>query len=454
MRQSGWSRLQEAHRGRSSARAPPHHPGLPMTPASRTSPTAAAIPSRLPIAPAPMRNHSLSTRQGFFASGVHNHNPVWSPDGLWLYFAHGPEPTEEMNVWRVRPSGGTPEQLTALRAAANLLAPINQRTLLYMARAEDRSGPWLWSLDVETKVTRRVTSGLEHYSSVSASRDGRRVVTTVSNPTARLWRVPLLDRQAEDRDVQPYPLPSARALSPRFAGNGVVLLVRSGRGRWPVAVPGWKSVRSLEVRQRFVVGAPGRVARWHSRGHHRQADRGNCGCRSCRRTARMHEPWRHPSPSRARAVMAARTGRRTARGSSQRAPTFRAPGLFKIPVDGGAPVRLRVWSGGQPGLVAGWSPDCVWRARRGRPGAASRGESGWAGVALPDVRTGLGGGHRFLPNGTGLVLRASQSVEGFLAARSRHEQDSPAHPPQRDGGVSARSTSRPMARKSSSIVAR
>ena len=162
---------------------------------------------------------------------MHNHNPVWSPDGQWIYFAHGPEPTEEMNVWRVRPSGGTPEQLTALRAAANHLAPIDPRTLLYVARAEDGSGPWLWSLDVETKVTRRVISGLEHYSSVSASRDGRRVVATVSNPTASLWRVPLLlDRQAEDRDVQPYVLPSARALSPRFGGTSLFYLSGQGAG--------------------------------------------------------------------------------------------------------------------------------------------------------------------------------------------------------------------------------
>src|SRR4030095_16718004 len=103
---------------------------------------------------------------------AHNHNPVWSTDGQWLYFAHGPEPTEEMNVWRVRPSGGVPEQLTTLQAAANYIAVIDLRTLLYVARGNDGAGPWLWSLDVETKKTRRVTTGLEHYSSVAASRDG------------------------------------------------------------------------------------------------------------------------------------------------------------------------------------------------------------------------------------------------------------------------------------------
>ena len=208
---------------------------------------------------------------GFFGRAVHNHNPAWSPDGQWLYFAHGLKPTEEMNVWRVRPSGGTPEQLTALRAAANHLAPLDQRTLLYVASADDGSGPWLWSLDVETKVSRRVTSGLEHYSSVSASRDGRRVVTTVSNSSANLWRVPLLNREAEDGDVQPYAVPGSRALSPRFGGKSLFYLSGQGaRGR-PLARPGRKYVRGLESGQQVIVGAAGRVARWHSSGHHRQA---------------------------------------------------------------------------------------------------------------------------------------------------------------------------------------
>ncbi len=37
---------------------------------------------------------------------LHNHNPVWSPDGQWVYFVRGTDPTDAMDVWRVRPSGG------------------------------------------------------------------------------------------------------------------------------------------------------------------------------------------------------------------------------------------------------------------------------------------------------------------------------------------------------------
>ena len=319
---------------------------------------------------------SSSTQHGFFASGVHNHNPVWSPDGQWIYFAHGPEPTEEMDVWRVRPSGGTPEQLTALRAAVNFLAPLDARTLLYVARAEDRSGPWLWSLDVETKVTRRVTSGLEHYTSVSASRDGRRVVATVANPTASLWRVPLLDRPAEDRDVQPYPLPSARALSPALRRDVAVLLVRAA-GR-ATACGGSRTDNRPKSGRPQTIRCPSRrrcrpmAAAWPSS----SGKRGNGGWRSCRRTARTREPW----PLRS-----------TIQGSGGQGSADWSPDgawIVAAGADAQGPGCSRSrWTAARPfasspvrSVNPVWSPDgdsdCVWRPRRGRPGAAPWRETG------------------------------------------------------------------------------
>ena len=344
-------------------------------------------------------------KPGFFASGVHNHNPVWSPDRQWIYFAHGPR-AEELNVWRVRPSGGTPEQLTGLRAAVNRLAPINERTLLYVARADDGSGPWLWSLDIETKVTRRVISGLEHYSSVSASRDGRRVVATVSSPTASLWRVPLLlDRLAEDRDVQPYALPSARARSPRFSRTSLFYLSGQGAGDglwrfqdgnpfevWqaatandslsdPPAVSPDGTRVAIIVRQEgklrlLMMSADGTNARTlapsitiASSGGYGSADWSSDG------------DW----------IVAAGT------------TDEQGPGLFLIPVDGRAPVRLVTGEVVNPV----WSPD---GALIVYGGPSVGGQVPLLGVKpdgtrvdLPDVRTIRGGGHRFLPNGTGLV---------------------------------------------------
>ena len=289
--------------------------------------------------------------EAFFRKGVHTHNPVWSPDGQWIYFVHGREPTDEMDVWRIRPSGESPERLTHQNAPANFLAPIDSRTLLYVARAEDRSGPWLWALDVESKVTRRVTAGLEQYTLVSASRDGRRVVATVANPTASLWRVPLLDRLVEDRDVQPYPMPSERALAPRFGGTSLFYLSLSSRGTgdglWRVengqAFEVWKGADGV------LSGAASGVTGRQSRGRRRQT------------AGKRHLAIMSADGTNARTLAASidlrgvegkapPTGRRTARGSWQAATMGRVPGLFKIPVDGSAPVRL----------VAGQAVNPVW----------------------------------------------------------------------------------------------
>jgi Tol biopolymer transport system component len=339
---------------------------------------------------------------GFFAGSMHNHNPVWSPDGQWIYFAHGPDPTEEMNVWRIRPSGGTPEQLTTLRAAANHLALIDPRTLLYVALAEDRSGPWLWSLDVETKVTRRVTAGLEHYSSVSASRDGRRVVATLTNPTASLWRVPLLDRQAEDRDVQPYALPSARALSPRFGRTSLFYLSDQGTGdglwRFQDGKPSvvWTAANDSLTEPAAVSPDGTRVAI------------------IARQEGKLQLSIMSADGTNARTLAPSLTIQGSGgQGSADWSPDgswivvagtdVQGSGLFKIPVDGSAPVRLV--SGQVVNPV--WSPDGTLIVYGGpvvgglipllgvRPDGTA--------VKLPEVRAGLHGGHRFLPDGTGLM---------------------------------------------------
>ena len=106
------------------------------------------------------------------------------------------------------------------------------------ARAEDWSGPWLWALDIESKVTRRVTTGLEQYTSVSASRDGRRVVATVAKPTASLWQVPLDDSLGDVVDARPYAVSTERALAPRYRGGSLFYLSLSTRGigGWPLAI--------------------------------------------------------------------------------------------------------------------------------------------------------------------------------------------------------------------------
>jgi Tol biopolymer transport system component len=353
--------------------------------------------------------------KGFFATGMHNHNPVWSPEGTWIYFAHGADPQEDMNVWRVRPSGGKAEQLTTLHSGMNYLAPIDSRTLLYIARDEDRSGPWLWSLDVDTKATARVTSGLEHFSSVSASRDGRRVVATVSNPTATLWTVPILDRMADDHDAQRYLQTNSRAFAPRYGKDMLFYLSDrgAGDGLWrsrngesseiwkpernpltePVAVSPDGSSVALLVRQDgklrvSVMTADGTNA--HTLAPSIEV-RGSGGQGAA--------DW---SPDGQWLVVAVS-------GSDAV-----ASGIFKIPRDGGAPTRLTTGEAFNPI----WSPDGTLIVYTG---AIVSGLAPLLGVKpdgspvkLPDVMVRLGGGHRFLPDGNVVYLPRGQSLDFWL----------------------------------------
>jgi hypothetical protein len=81
-------------------------------------------------------------------------------------------------------------------------------------------------------VPRRLSLGVDQYTSVAASRDGRRIVATIANPTGSLWRVPLLPQPAVDADAQPFvlPLPMGRTLAPRFGGASLYYLSSSGTG--------------------------------------------------------------------------------------------------------------------------------------------------------------------------------------------------------------------------------
>ncbi len=150
---------------------------------------------------------------------------VWSPDNTWIYLVHGVvrdtnDQSEEMDIWRVRPAGGTPERLTFFNAAVTFLAILDERTLVFIAPDEQGFGSWLWSLDLGRKGTapRRIPTGLDQYTSVSASRDRGPVVATRANPTASLWSVPILvGTRAVEGDVVPFRLQTERALAPRYA---------------------------------------------------------------------------------------------------------------------------------------------------------------------------------------------------------------------------------------------
>ena len=95
--------------------------------------------------------------------GLHNHYQVWSKDGRWIYFVRGRPATHEMDLWRVSPDRGEPEQLTHLDTDIAYPTPIDDRTLLFVAHTETGAGPWLWAFDAETRTSQRVSSGLDQY---------------------------------------------------------------------------------------------------------------------------------------------------------------------------------------------------------------------------------------------------------------------------------------------------
>ena len=162
--------------------------------------------------------------------GTHNHHPAWSPDGRWIYFTRGSPTANQMDVWRISASGGEPERMTHHSSSVGYPTPIDARAVLYVSRDTNGAGPWLWALDPEQKATHRISFGLEKYTSVAASTDGRRMVATVANPIAGLSSVPILDRVAVESDVRPFPLSAARALTPRFSGTSLFFLSSSGTG--------------------------------------------------------------------------------------------------------------------------------------------------------------------------------------------------------------------------------
>ena len=162
--------------------------------------------------------------------GHHNHYPVWSRDGQWIYFVRGFVTTSQMDLWRISPNGGEPERLTQHNSEVSSPAPLDSRTVVYVARDRDGSGPWLWALDAIRKTTHRISFGLEKYTAVAASADGRHLVATEASPIPSLWSVPILNRVAEERDAKPYPVGTVRALGPRFGGTSMFYLSSRGTG--------------------------------------------------------------------------------------------------------------------------------------------------------------------------------------------------------------------------------
>jgi serine/threonine protein kinase/Tol biopolymer transport system component len=339
--------------------------------------------------------------------GIHNHFPAWSPDGRWIYFSHGTPATGEMDLWRIDPDGKHAERLTQVNSDIAYPTPVGNRTVFYVARDEDGAGPWLWAFDLKRRDSRRVSVGLEQYTSVQASADGRKLVATISNPVAGLWTVPILDRVAEEHDVKPFTVPTERALAPRFSGSSLFYLssLGTGDGLWRLrdgqVTEIWKGADAALRETPAVSPDGGRVAIVLRRNGKRQLDILSSDGAELQTIAEGIVPqgsscW---SPD----------GRWIVTGGSDATGL----GLFKIPLDGGSPIRLASGTALNPV----WSPDgnlivyAGTNVRTFAPLLAVRPDG--TSVKLPEIiLRRLGERVRFLPDGKSLIY-----MGGLLASQ-------------------------------------
>jgi len=339
--------------------------------------------------------------------GLHNHFQIWSKDGRWIYFVRGRPATREMDLWRIPPDGGEPEQLTHLNTDVAYPAPIDERTVLFVAHNENGAGPWLWAFDVETRTSQRVSSGLEQYTALATTVDGRRLAASVVKSQVNLWSVPITSRIVEEKDVTPFPLPTARAQAPRFGGRSLFYLSsRDGAdGVWCYrdgqALEIWKGSEGALQSAPAVSGDGSKVAFALRRDGKRQmhviaADGTRIHPLSSDVDVRGTASW---SPDGKWIVVA---------GSDRD-----GAGLFRLPDDGGSPVRIAtgsfqdpVWSPrGDLIVYGGTQVFTVMPLLAVHPDGTP--------AKLPEINVQRDGERaRFLPDGKGLVYMLGSTTAG------------------------------------------
>ncbi len=169
-------------------------------------------------------------------AGLHSHFPLWAPDGTFIYFVQGSLP-DKLDIWRVSATSGALERITSHNGRVSYPVFLNRRTLLYLASDPDGSGPWLYSMDVERRIPHRLSSGLDRYTSLAASADGRRLVLTVASPKRTLWRLRLGDSAATVSPPARISLTTSTGSSPRLGPDFLLYVCATSTNEsiWKVA---------------------------------------------------------------------------------------------------------------------------------------------------------------------------------------------------------------------------
>ena len=160
-------------------------------------------------------------------AGLHSHYPLWAPDSAFLYFVQGSLP-DKLDIWRIAPTGGPAERITWHTGRVSHPVLLDRRTLMYLASDPDGSGPWLYSVDVERRIPHRLTSGVDRYTSLASSADGRRLVATLASPKRTLWRLRITDSPAKVSAPTRISLTSSTGFSPRLGLNYLLYVSATG----------------------------------------------------------------------------------------------------------------------------------------------------------------------------------------------------------------------------------
>ncbi len=155
--------------------------------------------------------------------GLHAHFPTWSPDKKFIYFVQGSLP-DKLDVWRIPASGGAPERITSYNSQVSYPILLNRRTLVYLATDPDGSGPWLYMMDVERRIPHRLSGGLDRYTSLAASANGRRLAVTLSVPRTSLWNLHIDPSRETASAPAPITLTTSSGYRPRLGPDFLLYL--------------------------------------------------------------------------------------------------------------------------------------------------------------------------------------------------------------------------------------
>jgi Tol biopolymer transport system component len=281
-------------------------------------------------------------------NGLHSHFPLWSFDKRYIYFVEGALP-DKMDIWRIAASGGNAERITSHNTRVTHPVWLDRRTLLYLASDPDGSGPWLYSTDVERRIPHRLSSGLERYTSLAASADGRRLVLTLASPKRTLWRMPMIRQSLPAELPGRISLTTSTGFSPRFGPDFLLYVSASATGDSI-----WKAANGTATGTELWSGPNARIL-----GGPAISSDGRDVAFSVRQRDQTLLYTMHSDGANARVL----TGSLDLQGDPAWAPDGQSitsavnergvPHLIRVPTNGGAPVTLVQ----EYSIDPAWSPD-------------------------------------------------------------------------------------------------